>query len=61
MELSVPNSGLLIGDGAGAIDLARAISMPEVGSGTQETRGITGWNPQIQLSLCLHGYYNPLS
>jgi len=33
---------------------------PRSGSGTQETREIIGWYPQIRLPLCLHGYDNPL-
>ncbi len=35
----------------------RPMSRPD----TQETREIAGWNPQIRLPLCLHGYNDPHS
>ena len=36
-----------------------AMQRPGVGIGTQETREITEWNPQIRLPVCLHGYDYP--
>src|SRR5664280_9138 len=40
---------------------SEAMHRPGAGIGTQETREITEWNPQIQLPVCLHGYDNPHS